>query len=74
MSFLFGTPKVHEVRIPAPPPVPTAPATTLSDVTRVVAAEKKKLTKGREKRETILTSPQGVLGPAPVQLKTLLGQ
>ena len=74
MSFLFGTPKVPEVRIPAPPTVPTAPATTLPEVAKVAEEEKKKLTKGREKRETILTSPQGVLGPAPVQLKTLLGQ
>lgn len=70
MSFLFGStkvPKIPSVSPPvAPPPIP--PEKDIED------EEKKKLTQGRKKRSTILTSGLGVLTPAKVGTKTLLGQ
>lgn len=70
MTFLFGSPKTPSIPYVAPPKTPAAIPTQKE----AVEEEKRKLTQGRKKRSTLLTGPQGVLEPADVGLKTLLGQ
>ena len=70
MSFLFKTPKYeYPSYTPSVPDVPSAPSTSASDY---ADKETKKLKKRR--KNTILTSPQGILEPAPGEMKTLLGE
>lgn len=69
MSFLFGgssTPQISQV----PPPA----ITTNADQDKIKEDEKAKLRQGRKTRSTLLTGPRGLLEPAPVSQKTLLGQ
>lgn len=44
-----------------------------SDDKSIKEAEEKKLRKGRTSRQTLLTGPQGLLEPATVSKKSLLG-
>lgn len=74
MSFMFGSPKLPEIRTITPPAITATVPTTEKDIEAVKQEEKKKLTEGRKKRSTILTSPQGIMTPANVGLKTLLGE
>jgi hypothetical protein len=66
--------KMPEVKSAAPPQVTATVPTTAEEKATVVEAEKRKLQQGRTGRSTILTSPQGILTPANVGIKTLLGQ
>jgi len=70
MSFLFGSTKMPATQTVASPTV----TETIPTVEEATEEEKKKLKKGKEKRSTILTSERGVLEPANVGLKTLLGE
>jgi len=55
--------------------MPKAPAiTTSQDKDAIAAAEKKKLRQGASARTTLMTGPQGLLEPAPVSRKALLGE
>ena len=78
MTHLFGSTKVPEIASVPPPTIPehvvADVATSEEDIAKLKEEEKKKLKKGREKRSTILTSSQGILTPANVKTKTLLGQ
>lgn len=65
MSFLFGGSKV--------PSVQTVPAPKLDD-NEIKKQEASKIKKGRTSRPTLMTGPQGLLEPAPVSKKTLLGE
>lgn len=68
MSFLFGSQKVPTVSSV------TAPSITTSEDQKTIAEEeKKKIKQGQVNRPTLLTGPQGLLEPAPVSRKTLLG-
>lgn len=64
MSFLFGSSST--------PSIQNVPAPSL-DQNTIVEEEKKKLRQGRTQRQTLMTGPQGLLEPAPVSKKTLLG-
>jgi len=68
MSFLFGGQKVPSVSAPSAPAI-----TTAADDAALKAEEEKKLRKGKTQRQTLMTGPQGLLEPAPVSKKTLLG-
>ncbi len=68
MSFLFGSTKQPAFNMP-PAPAVTKPA----DQAKIKEDEKKKLSQGRTARSTLLTGPRGLLEPANVQRKTLLG-
>lgn len=70
MSGLFGTPSMPIPKLISPPSLPPAPPAAA----KLKEEEKKKLAKGRERRRTILTGPRGILGPAQVELKRLLGE
>jgi hypothetical protein len=74
MSSLFGSSKMPEIKTVTPPAVSVPVPTSVSDIAKVTEEEKKKLTKGREKRSTLLTGPLGLLAPADVTRKTLLGE
>ena len=69
----FGPPKLPDIKIPAAPVAPVAPATAPKDITKLQEEQKKKLTKGRIGRGTILTGPRGILTPPETSRKTLLG-
>ena len=73
MSFLFGSSKIPSPKPVSAPVLPTPPVQA-AKAEEVLSEEKKKLTQGRTKRTTLLTGPQGVLEPANVSTKTLLGQ
>jgi len=67
MGFGGGKPKKVEPFIP--PPVIEDPA-----IEEAKRRERERLRKKRGRGASILTGPQGVLGPANVGLKTLLGE
>jgi len=69
MSFLFGSQKTPQISVP-----PTPPITKQSDQNAIIEEEKKKIRKGRTSRQTLMTGPQGLLEPAPVSKKVLLGE
>lgn len=81
MAFI---PVVKELRraitpdINIPPPAPASPPPPIDDTdVRLEAAreeERQRQAKKKGRASTILTGPQGLAGPAPVQRKTLLGQ
>ena len=68
MSFLFGGQKVPSVSS-----VPAPAITSSADDAKLKSEEEKKLRRGRSVRQTLMTGPQGLLEPAPVSKKTLLG-
>ena len=75
MSSMFRSPKFPDIQQPPPPVVPPPPpAPDTKEEEKIREEEKKKIRKGREKRSTILTSERGILTPAQVNLKTLLGE
>ena len=60
-----------------PPPVPSPvpmPRTSDIEVQERREREKRRLRGMQGRQPTILTGPQGVKGPAPVGLKSLLGE
>uniref|UniRef100_A0A6M3IYQ7 Uncharacterized protein n=1 Tax=viral metagenome TaxID=1070528 RepID=A0A6M3IYQ7_9ZZZZ len=73
-----AAPKAPEVPTPVVPSLLTTPSTTTADnelatqTQELKDAETAKLAK--KKRSTILTSPRGVLEPAKIGFKTLLGE
>lgn len=71
---LFEPPKPPDVASPDKNPLPTPPGVDDADTkARMAAAEQND--KARKKRNTtLLTSAQGVLSQAPLEVKTLLGQ
>lgn len=69
MSFLFGSQKVPQMSVPQAPSI-----TSTQDQNALAEAEKKKLKQGRVARQTLMTGPQGLLEPAPVSKKVLLGE
>ena len=70
----FGAKPVRTVYLPAPP-VAQTPAEMQTEADKAAEEVKKKARKaGSGRQSTILTSPLGVVSPAPVQVKTLLGQ
>ena len=66
MSFLFGSPSTPSVSYRSVPPPPSEPV--------VRKEETAKVRKGATGRKTLLTGPRGLLEPAPVSKKTLLGE
>lgn len=68
MSFLFGGGQTPSISMPPSPPI-------VSDANQdaIKEQEKKKIRRGAAQSKTLLTGPQGLLEPAPVQRKTLLG-
>lgn len=71
---LFEPPKPPDVASPDKNPLPTPPGVDDADTkARMAAAEQND--KARKKRNTtLLTSAQGVLSQAPLEVKALLGQ
>lgn len=65
MSFLFKSQSTPSITTP---PAPTYDAKSTTE------DEKKRLTQGRKKRPTLVTGPRGILEPAPVEKKVLLGE
>ncbi len=73
MGSLFKAPKPVRVDPPVPPPQPTpAPPAEVAQASAVDSRSRAR----RGIQGTIVTSPQGVLGPLPVGLsrKSLLGE
>jgi len=58
-----------DIPSPGPPPTPDDPDTAA----KLAAAEAAERKRRRRAQASLLTSPQGVLGDAPVSVKTLLG-
>jgi len=85
MSGLFSRPRVPEPQpITYTPQVTSVTKTAEKEAAEaekevakskeeVKEEEKKKIRKGRTGKGTILTGPQGILTPAKVEYKTLLG-
>lgn len=56
-----------------PPKVPKAPGTSPEEIARRTEAQKAKIMRGKRQQPTLLTGPKGLLEPAVVKKKTLLG-
>lgn len=65
------TPKLPE--LPAIPEPPPPLSQDRGDITRARLRQRRKSIGGQGRRSTLLTGPQGLTDPAPVQRKTLLG-
>ena len=65
-AFTIGPPKM-----PAPPPIPTRDDPAVKEA---ADKERKRRLKAKGRSSTILTGGQGVLEPANIGRKTLLGQ
>lgn len=71
---LFEPPKPPDAAIPDKNPLPTAPGVDDADTKARMAAAEQNDKARKKKNTTLLTSAQGVLEQAPLQVKTLLGQ
>lgn len=74
MSSLFRSPKMPEIASVQMPTITATVPTSTKEIEEFKEEQKKKLTQGRTKRSTLLTGPLGLLAPAEVTRKTLLGE
>ncbi|MDT8902194.1 hypothetical protein [Anaeroselena agilis] len=73
-GMMPGVPNAPATEQAAAPPPSAAAAPTDVNVQVAQADERRKQMAAAGMRKTLLTSPRGVTGAAPVQRKTLLGQ